>query len=74
MTEQKGCPDSEYLYTLDEEIFNSVSHGLGFFASIVGLVFLAIFAVSYGDVWHIVSFSIFGVTLILLYLGSSRVC
>ena len=71
MTEKNGCPASEYDYSMGEEIFNSVSHGLGFIASIVGLVFLAIFAVSYGDIWHIVSFSIFGATLILLYLAST---
>ncbi len=71
MTESSRCPDSDHLYTLGEEIFNSVSHGLGFIASIVGLVFLAVFAVTYGDVWHVVSFSIFGSTLILLYLAST---
>jgi len=62
---------TEHEYTLVEEIFNSVSHGLGFVASIVGLVFLTLFAVSYGDAWHVVGFSIFGSTLILLYLAST---
>jgi len=62
---------TEHEYTLVEEIFNSVSHGLGFLASIVGLVFLTLFAVSYGDAWHVVGFSIFGSTLILLYLAST---
>ncbi|MFH1965389.1 MAG: hemolysin III family protein [Acidobacteriota bacterium] len=71
MTENNICLNSEHDYTLGEEIFNSISHGLGFLASVVGLVFLTLFAVSYGDVWHIVSFSIFGVTLILLYLAST---
>lgn len=71
MAENNTCRNSEHEYTMGEEIFNSISHGLGFLASIVGLVFLTLFAVSFGDVWHIVSFSIFGVTLILLYLSST---
>ncbi len=62
---------AEHEYTMIEEIFNSVSHGLGFVASIVGLVFLTLFAVWYGDTWHVVGFSIFGSTLILLYLAST---
>jgi len=71
MTENNTGSKSEYDYTVGEEIFNSISHGLGFIASIVGLVFLTIFAISYGDAWHIVSFSIFGATMILLYLSST---
>jgi hemolysin III len=71
MTENNSGSKSEHDYTVGEEIFNSISHGIGFIASIVGLVFLTIFAVSYGDVWHIVSFAIFGATMILLYLSST---
>lgn len=54
-----------------EEIINSVTHGIGTLLSIAALVLLVIFAVKKGDVWHIVSFSIFGSTLILLYLSST---
>ncbi len=58
-------------YTIAEEIAHSISHGIGTVLSIVGLVVLIVFAVSYGDAWHIVSFSIFGSTLIILYLAST---
>lgn len=57
--------------TLWEEIFNSVTHWVWFFLSIAALVLLVVFASIKGTAWHIVSFSIFGVTLILLYLSST---
>jgi hemolysin III len=39
--------------------------------SVLGLGCLLYTAVKYGDVWQIVSFSIFGVSMILLYSGSA---
>jgi hemolysin III len=58
-------------YPRSEEIFNVVSHGLGLLLSIAGLVLLVVFASLYGTVWHIVSFSIYGASLVLLYLAST---
>lgn len=58
-------------YTAGEEITNSITHGIGVLLSIAGLVVLVITASFHGDVWHIVSFSIFGSTLIILYLAST---
>ncbi len=58
-------------YTLIEEILHSVTHGLGALASIVGLVFLVIFSARYGDPWHVVGFSLFGSSLLILYLVST---
>ena len=54
-----------------EEIINSITHGIGALLSIVALVVLIIVAGKYGDIWHLVSFSIYGSTLILLYLSST---
>lgn len=56
---------------LGEEIFNSITHGLGTLLSIAALVVLVIVANLRGDTWHVVSFSIFGGTLILTYLAST---
>ena len=53
------------------EIANSVTHGIGTLMAIAGLVLLVVFAAIYGNVWHIVSFSIYGTTLVLLYLSST---
>ena len=48
------------------------SHLVGAIASIVGLVFLIIYAAKYGEgAWDVVSFTIFGSGLILLYTASS---
>lgn len=58
-------------YSVGEEIVNSLTHGVGMLLSIAGLVVLVVFAVLYGDNWHIVSFSIFGGTLIVLYGAST---
>ena len=58
-------------YPVKEEIANSITHGIGAALSIAGLVVLVVFAATQGDVWHIVSFSIYGSTLILLYLAST---
>ncbi|MBE4910140.1 hemolysin III family protein [Bacillus luteolus] len=58
-------------YTIKEEIANAITHGIGVLLSIPALVMLIIFAVRYGDAWHVVSFSIFGATMILLYLFST---
>ncbi len=54
-----------------EEIINAITHGIGALLSIAALVVLIMVAGNYGDVWHIVSFSIYGSTLVLLYLSST---
>lgn len=58
-------------YTFGEELFNSITHGVGAILSIVALVVLVSFASISGDVWRIVSFSIYGFTLFFLYLSST---
>lgn len=58
-------------YTKGEEIANSITHGLGTLLAIAGLVVLVVFAAHYGTAWHVVSCSIFGAALILLYLAST---
>lgn len=54
-----------------EEVANTVTHGIGVGLSIAGLVLLVVRAALYGDVWQVVSFSIYGSSLILLYLAST---
>lgn len=58
-------------YTKGEEIANSITHGIGALMSIAALVILIVASVKYGDAWYIVSFTIFGVSLIILYLFST---
>ncbi len=58
-------------YTRREEIANSITHGIGALLSVAGLAVLVGFSTTRGDAWHIVSCSIYGATLILLYLAST---
>ena len=58
-------------YSLGEEITNSITHGIGIVLAIAALGVLTTFAAIYGNAWHIVSVSIYGTTLILLYTAST---
>ncbi len=73
MAHQMTIIDSKPVTVHDqiEEILNSMTHGLGALFSIVGTVVLIVAAGQLGDMWKILSFSIFGATLILLYLASA---
>lgn len=57
--------------TKAEEITNAIIHGIGAGLSISALTILLIFGSIYGNVWHVVSFAIYGTTLILLYVSST---
>lgn len=54
-----------------EEIANSVTHGIGTLLSIAALVLLLSFSAQQKDAWRTTSFSIYGGTLIFLYLIST---
>ena len=53
------------------EKLNSFTHMLGAVIALAGLVILVVFASLNGDIWRIVSFSIYGTSLFLLYLFST---
>jgi len=53
------------------EIANAVTHGIGALLAVAALVLLVVFAVIHGNTWHVVSFSIYGATLVLLYISST---
>ncbi len=58
-------------YSLGEEIMNGVTHGVGAALSVAGLTVLVVLAVLYGNVKQVVSFSIYGASLIILYVAST---
>lgn len=64
-------PNYVTFYPAREEIINVVTHFTGFLLAIAGTVLLIIKASSYGDVWHVVSFSIYGASMVVLYLAST---
>jgi len=58
-------------YSPKEEKLNVISHAFGLVLSVIALVLLVVFASLKGSVWHIVSFSIYGASLIILYAAST---
>ncbi len=58
-------------YLFIDELINSITHGIGAALGIAALVLLVVFSSLYGNVWHIVSFTIYGVTLVILYTAST---
>ena len=58
-------------YTFTEEVLNSITHGTGILLSIAALVLLIVFSSIYGTTRHVVSCTIFGVSLIFLYTAST---
>ena len=65
--EKLGIPK----YTLGEELVNSISHGCGAVFGIVALVLCVVFSAKQGDAWSIVSSSVYGASMILLYTVST---
>lgn len=54
-----------------EEIANSITHGLGFLASVAGAVLLVHAALLVGNALHVASAAIYGATLMMLYAAST---
>jgi hemolysin III len=62
---------SEPRFSKNEELANAISHGTGLFMAIAATTIIVVFASMRGNPWHIVSTSVFGATLILLYFSST---
>ncbi len=58
-------------YTAKEEIANSITHGIGTGLSVVGGIVLVALSATYGDIWRVVSLSIYAGSLVVLYLAST---
>jgi hemolysin III len=69
--EEISTPKTVRSFTLGEEIFHSITHGIGSGLSIAGLTLLVVLAVLHGDIFKIISFSIFGASLVILYISST---
>mgnify|MGYP001952866019 CR=1 FL=1 len=53
------------------EKFNTITHLIAAIIAIPGLIYLVMLAVATSDPWKIVSASIYGVTLLLLFISST---
>ncbi|WP_446897522.1 PAQR family membrane homeostasis protein TrhA [Clostridium sp. LBM24168] len=58
-------------YTRGEEIANAITHGIGTGLSVAALVLLIVFAENKGDKWYVLSYTIYGISLLILYLEST---
>lgn len=62
-----------HTYPRREEVANAITHGIGAMLSLAGLVLLIVFSSLQGTAWHVVSFTIYGVSMLLLYVCSTLV-
>ena len=58
-------------YTVQEEIWSSLIHGIGIALSLAGLIVLVTLAAQNGNVWVVVSTAIFGVSMVVLYTAAT---
>ncbi len=56
---------------LGDDIASSIIHGIGALLAVAALAVLVTYASLMGDAWRVVSFSIYGATLVLLYTSST---
>jgi len=70
MGKTEGKTDERH-ETPAEHLANAITHGVGFGLSIACLVLLVVFASLRGGTWEVVSCSVYGATLVILYLAST---
>lgn len=58
-------------YAIKNEVFNAITHGLGVILSVTGLIMLIIKAVHLHSPIHLMSYLIYGITMVLLFLCST---
>lgn len=58
-------------FTFKEEIANGISHLVGALLAIAGLILMVYYSLKNGNAWHVVSTSIFGSSMVVLYLSST---
>jgi hemolysin III len=62
--------ETKYVHQKDEWA-NTITHGIGFLLSAVGLVFLLQTPLGEGNYWKLFAFTVYGLSLITLYLTST---
>lgn len=58
-------------YSKKEERINVLSHAFGFVLSIFATIALMQKAISFGDIWQLISFLVFGLSMLTLYAAST---
>ncbi|MGD6833982.1 PAQR family membrane homeostasis protein TrhA [Sutcliffiella halmapala] len=60
-----------HTFSKGEEIANSITHGIGILVSAAALVLLIVFSAINGTHLHVLTFIVYGVTMLLLYTAST---
>ena len=63
--------DTMSQYTQKEEFTNVLTHGIGIFLSLAGIVLLSLKALNDGDQWHLIGFIVFGMSLLTMFSSST---
>lgn len=71
MSNQTESSSFSRKYQITNEVLNAVTHGIGVILSIIALIFLVQKGLEMGGVLKVTSYTVYGVTLILLYLSST---
>lgn len=71
MSSSAPAPSIVYTPAPGEELANTISHGLGLLLAIAGLPVLIVSAVHSGGATSVVTATVFGLSMILLYLAST---
>ena len=58
-------------FSASEELANAISHLAGALLACGGLVLMVVFSAIRGDAWHVVSTSVFGAAMLILYTSST---
>jgi len=58
-------------FSRGEELANAASHLSGALLAVAGLVLMVHFSIIHGNAWHVVSTTVFGSSMIVLYLSST---
>ncbi len=66
-----ALPPGERSQTMGEEIANAITHGIGAVLALACFVVAVAFAAVRGDAWRIVSASIYGLMMVVLYVSST---
>ncbi len=59
------------VWMIEEELANCITHGVGLILSVAGLAGLIAVAALQGTAWHIVGCTVYGTSLVLVYMAST---
>jgi hemolysin III len=72
MQVEQGRPTTiRTLLAVEEELVNTLTHGVGLMFSLAGLYLMLVPALRHGTTWHIVGCTVYGCSLVLLYAAST---